>query len=285
MESRKNLALNKILPIKSKLTSAYIISILIVLLTCFASIMGVVKPDLIYPNESLVQTFVPNDVTTLLIGLPILIFSMIATHRAKVIGLQFWLGAVVFNLYNLISYLYALPFQWNFFINLILLGLDLFAIIKLLFTIDGKRISEKIRGHVHEKFCGGVIAAFGILFFVRAILVFIDVIFYGKVLPKAELAPNLSDIIISPVFIIVGISLWKKKALGYIGGLGSLFLAVMLFVGLILFMLIQPILTDEAFSLMDIIIITVMGMVCAIPFVVFIRGVMASSKQAEINKE
>lgn len=273
-----NMDSSQTLPIKAKLTPAYIASILIALLMGFVSIMGVVLPDLIYPDETLIQSFVPNDVTTLVIGLPILIFSMFATYRSKLFGLQFWLGAIVYHMYNLISYIFALPFHWAFILNLLLLGLDLFVLIKLLFTIDGKKIAQKLQGHVHEKFCGGVIAGFGILFLVRAILVFIDVIFNGKILTKAELAPNLSDIVISPVFIIVGISLWKKKALGYIGGLGTLFSAVMLFVGLIIFMLLQPLLTTEAFSLMDLIIVAIMGMICAIPFVLFVRGVMKASK-------
>jgi hypothetical protein len=70
--------------------------------------------------------------------------------------------------------------------------------------------------------------------------------------------------------------LLRQQALGYVGGTGLLFLGSMLFVGLILFLLLQPLLTDAQFVLTDIIVTFVMGLICFIPFGFFLRGVIRS---------
>ena len=55
-------------------------------------------------------------------------------------------------------------------------------------------------------------------------------------------------------------------------GLGLLFQASMLFIGLIIFLLLQPILTQAPLALVDIVVVFVMGLICFIPFGLFLRG-------------
>ena len=70
-----------------------------------------------------------------------------------------------------------------------------------------------------------------------------------------------------------GVLLLRRRPLGYVGGLGLLFAASMLFVGLIIFLLLQPVLTAVPFTPIDVIVVAVMGLVCFIPFGLFARGV------------
>jgi hypothetical protein len=68
--------------------------------------------------------------------------------------------------------------------------------------------------------------------------------------------------------------------LGYVTGLGLLFQASLLFIGLIVFLLVQPILTTGAFSLVDIVVVFVMmGLICFVPFALYVRGVGSSVKR------
>ena len=55
-----------------------------------------------------------------------------------------------------------------------------------------------------------------------------------------------------------------------------LFQASMLFVGLIVFLLLQPVLTDAPFAVADVAVVFVMGLVCFVPFVLFTRGLVRS---------
>ena len=95
------------LPVKGQLTCIYASSLLIAILTAIVSITGLLSPGLFYPTEELLQTFLPNDVVGLFIGLPILFGSMWASKRGKLLGLLFWLGAVFFGFYNSIAYAFT----------------------------------------------------------------------------------------------------------------------------------------------------------------------------------
>jgi len=45
---------------------------------------------------------------------------------------------------------------------------------------------------------------------------------------------------------------------------------------LIVFLLIQPVLTDAPFAIVDVVVILVMGLVCFVPFGLFVRGVVVA---------
>jgi hypothetical protein len=59
----------------------------------------------------------------------------------------------------------------------------------------------------------------------------------------------------------------------------------MLFIALIVFLLLQPLLTAALFAIADVIVIFVMGLVCFIPFVLFARGVVATSKTSSQREQ
>ncbi|MEN8172718.1 MAG: hypothetical protein ABFS03_07530 [Chloroflexota bacterium] len=265
------------LPVKHNLTLIYASSLIIALLMAGVSVYSLLYQDQIYPTEQLLRTFMPNDVVNLFIGVPILLGSMWAARRGKLIGLLFWTGALFFGIYNTIAYVFALPFNWAFLLNLVIAVLSVYTLIGLAVNIDGKIVQQQISGRVPEKLCGGVLVALGLLFFLRVIGLITNALRTGVLINPSELAVNISDIFIAPAFIIVGIQLWRAKALGYTAGLGLLFQGSMLFIGLLIFLLIQPLLTSAPFAAVDFIVIAVMGLVCFLPFAYFLRGVIRSN--------
>ncbi|MGE5530294.1 MAG: hypothetical protein ACM3X6_14300 [Patescibacteria group bacterium] len=66
--------------------------------------------------------------------------------------------------------------------------------------------------------------------------------------------------------------LWQRKDLGYAAGPGLLCQAAMLFAALIAFFLFQPILSEAPFAAADLAVVSRMGFVCFVPFLLFIRG-------------
>ena len=52
----------------------------------------------------------------------------------------------------------------------------------------------------------------------------------------------------------------------------------MLFVALIIFLLLQPLLTSAPFAFTDVLVIAVMGLVCFIPFGMFVRGAIKAHR-------
>jgi len=267
----KNSTINA-LPIKSDLTLIYVSSAIAAFLMAVVSISGILIRNQVYPTDDIAYSFVPNDVVNLFIGLPILIGSMWSTSRGKLVGLLFWPGALFYVLYNSIAYIVALPLGWSFLGHLTLVMLVLYSLIALVANIDGLYIQQKIGGVVAEKTGGGILAVLGGLFFLRAISVIVSGFTSGESIPITELSVNVADFITAPAWIIGGIQLWSRKKLGYVAGLGLLFQASMLFVALIIYLLIQPILTTVPFSIIDVIVVFVMGLLCFIPFALFVRG-------------
>jgi hypothetical protein len=92
---------------------------------------------------------------------------------------------------------------------------------------------------------------------------------------RSELATAVADLVIIPAWVAGGVLLWRRLAFGYVVGAGLLFQASMLFVGLLVFFVVQPVLTAVPFRAGDFVTILVMGLVCFIPFGLFVRGVLS----------
>ncbi len=265
------------LPLKGSILPIYILSSFIAILVAVASVAGLLYRANIYPTGELFQTFVPNDVVNLFIGLPLLLGSIWLTWRGKLIGLLCWLGGLFFVFYNYTAYVFAMPFNWIFPLHLILMMLSVYALVALVALIDGKAVQQRLGGSVHERFGGGVLAGLGILFLLRVVGVMAGALTSGTLPAETELAVNIADFLTTPAWVIGGIMLWKRKELGYVTGLGLLFQGSMLFIALIALLLLQPFLTGAPFALVDVIVIFVMGSICIIPFALFARGVSAKS--------
>jgi len=264
------------LPIRCNLTLAYAISLVVVALTAIASIAGLLYQTIIYPTDELLQSFVPNDVVNLLIGLPILLGSMWLARRGKLVGLLLWPGALFYVFYTYIVYIFSMPLNMAFLSHLMLVTLSCYAMIGLLGCIDWKAVQQRLAGSIPERAGGGVLAGLGILLFARVIIVLGNAITSQTPIPPTELALNIVDFTIAPAWVIGGVLLWRRKAFGYVTGLGLLFQASMLFIGLIFILILRPFMTAAQFVLSDVLVVFVMGMVCFIPFALFVRG--ATSK-------
>jgi hypothetical protein len=63
-----------------------------------------------------------------------------------------------------------------------------------------------------------------------------------------------------------------------VAGLGLLFQASMLFVGLIFLLLLQPFLTAAPFAPVDVIVVSILGLICFVPLGLFARGVVNADR-------
>jgi hypothetical protein len=269
------------LPVKGSLASIFAGSALIAILTALVSILSLLYPAVFYPTDELALNFIPTDVVILLVGVPMLLGSMWSARRGRLLGLLFWPGALFFGLYNHIAYVFALPLTWGFLAHLALTVLSIYTLLGLMACMDGNAVREHLRGSVYERLCGGIVAGFGTIFLLRVLFVLVNVLAAEDSMAVTELAANVSDFLVGPAFVFVGIALWKRKALGYMAGLGLLFQASMLFVGLIIFLLLQPMLTPTPFSLVDVLMVMVLWIICSIPLALFIRG--AAQRRASLT--
>jgi hypothetical protein len=264
------------LPVTRDLRRSYQLSLLIVILTAAASIAGLLAPDALYPTPELRQSFLPNDLINLIIGLPILLGSMWLARRGSLAGLLFWPGALFYGLYNYLIYLISIPLSILSFLNLVIVILSVIAITDLLSSIDTGAVKKRLGGHVPERLAGGPLFLFGAVFLLRSAGIVASALASQTQIVGPEIGVLISDAVLSIPWIVGGALLWLRRARGYVWGSGLLFQASSLFIGLIAILLLGPLLTDAPFAIGDVVVVAVMSLVCLIPFGLFIRGIARS---------
>jgi hypothetical protein len=278
MEAPNAKALPASLPLTHRLSLAYLFSLVVALIMTVASVGGLLYPTRLYPTAALRQSFVANDVVNLAIGLPILLGSTWLARRGKLIGLLLWPGALFYVPYNYLVYTFALPLNVGFLLSLVLLTSSTYTMAGLIASIDGQEVQRRLRSVVPARLAGGILAGLGIAFSLLAIGTVIDHLVNQTPIAGSELALQVSDFMVSPAWVIGGILLWQRRPFGYVAGAGLLFQASMLFIGLIVFLLLQPLLTATPFALVDIVVTFVLGLICFVPFGLFVRGLLSADR-------
>ncbi len=264
------------LPVRRDLTPTYASSLAIVILIAAASAAGLGYRAAVYPTDELARTFVSNDIVCLLMGLPFLLFSMALAGRGRLIGLLMWPGALLFVIYNYIGYLSAVPFSAAYLMHVALVMLSVYALVRLIAAIDGTSVRRSLAARVPGRLSAGILVGLGLAFFLRSLGVIVNAIAGGVAMTATDLSVNISDFLISPAWILGGALLWKQNEFGYVLGLGLLLGLSLLFIGLALFMLVQPALTAAPIALLDVGVVLVMGLICFVPCFLFARGAASS---------
>ena len=159
-----------------------------------------------------------------------------------------------------------------FLLHLVLAAMNFYAMASLVLSVDGIAVQQRLTGRVAGKVGSGVLMGLGVLFFVWAIAVMVTAVVKGTPIDASELAVRSADVLLSPSWIIGGLLLWRRRALGYVVGLGLLFQASMLFIGLIALFLLQSLIFGNHFRAGDVLVIFAMGLFCFVPFAFFARG-------------
>ena len=181
------------LPTSGHLGLITALSLVIAMFMTAASVGGLVYRSALYPTEELLQSSVPTDVVNLLFGLPMLLGSMWLARRGKLIGLLLWPGALFFVLYTYTVYVLAVPLNAAFLLHLTLVTLSLYAILALAASIDGEAVRQRLAGAVPERLAGGILAALGALFFLRALAALVGAVTSRTPMAETDLALNAVD--------------------------------------------------------------------------------------------
>jgi hypothetical protein len=259
-------------PITCDLKTVETLSITIAVIMAAASLSALFFPDAFYNSEEVRESMLTNDVVNLLIGVPAIVFSLLLSRRKRLLGLLFWPGALLYVTYNSLAAVVAFPSLLLFIFHLALTALSIVALILLLPRINMPVVKKRLTGSVPERFAGATLALFGVAFFALALS-----IFFGGEAGRSEIATATADLVIAPAWAICGIQLLRRKPLGYSLGAGMLFHAATLFVGLLIYFFLQPLVAGVPFPLEDFIAIIPMALLCFVPFGLFVRGIIKSS--------
>ena len=272
-ETRENLGF----PIKKSIANIQAGAIVVAVLMAVMSLIGLIFTDRIYPTDELSYSYLTNDLINLLIGLPILLGVIWLARRGKLVGLLFWPGALLYALYNYTAMLVGVPFGWPTLVFAALVLLNTYLLFDLLRSIDGEAVQTRLKGAIFEKFSGGALALFGVLFFFLAAGV-VGEAGASQAVAMPDVGVAVADMVLSAFLVAGGVLFFLRKPLGYAGGPGMLFAAMMLFIAVILVVTIRPYLSGAAFNWSDLIALGSMAIVCFIPFGLMTRGIVSKEK-------
>jgi hypothetical protein len=261
------------LPIKGKLTALCASTVVILVLMTAASLAGVLYSHSVYPADDLRKMLMPNDVVNLCIELPFMLFSLLLIWQNKLTGSLALVGALLSILYNYLVYVLAMPIGIAFAVHLALVILSACALVSLIVHIDASAVRQCFARPIPERAASAVLAGLGVLIFFRASGILLRGVVHQTPIARAEFAVSVADSLIAPLWIIGGVILIFRKPFGYVAALGLLTQASLLFIGLIVFLLLQPFFTGVPVHWRDVVLIFAMGSVCFVPLILFVRGI------------
>jgi len=260
------------LPFKGKLTALCVCTVVILVLMMAASVAGILYSHSVYPADDLRRMLMPNDVVNLCIELPFMLLSLLLIWQNKLTGLLALPGALLSVLYNYLVYVLAMPIGIAFVLYLALVSLSACALVSLIVHIDASALRQCLVRAVPERATGAALAGLGVLIFLRASGILLSGIAHQTPIARTEFAVSVADFLIAPLWIIGSVLLVFRKPFGYVAALGLLTQASLLFIGLIMFLLLQPSLTGVPVYWGDVVVIFVMGSVCFVPLILCVRG-------------
>jgi hypothetical protein len=269
-----------IIPRKKAIQFAILLSALTALIMLVLAVIMITRQVAFFPNLVVHDSIVVNEIINLFMGIPLILLPIFQVRQKRPISLLLWPGAFGFNLYNYTAYMVNAASTPILLLNLAAALGNLAGLILVLAAIDHKKIRNHLKGKIAAKLCGGVLAGLGLLFILRAIGMIVEAQLSGSILPNLELATLIADLVIGTTWILVGVILWLKKPLGYGAGLGWLFQASLLFIGLIVFLIIEPLFAANPIPWMDILVVTLMGLMVFFPTWLFWRGAISAGLES-----
>lgn len=245
----------------------YAASLIVAVLMAAASVVGLAAG--IYTTPELYNSFAPNDVVNLVIGLPLLLGSLWAAWRGSYLGLLFWPGALVYVIYTYLVYLLAMPFGGLTLLYAALVIVSLYTLIGLAASLEPQTAADRLAPALAARFAGAVLALLGAFFIGRGAQLAIA---EGTGLPLTEQALLIADFFLGSAWLLGGVLLFQRRPFAYALGPGLLLQAVALFAGAVVLLLLQPALTGLPFQPESVVVLSVMSLTCVIPFVRLVVG-------------
>jgi hypothetical protein len=174
-----------------------------------------------YDTVSSAAQMQANDMTTLVLGLPLLVISTVLALRGSLRGRLLMTGTLGFFLYTYMSMSFATAFNQLFLVYIALYSLSLFAFILAMMSFDLAALPAQFSERLPRRSIAALLIAAGIFLFVAWV--------GGRILPTllqgaVPALENLTTMVIQvmdlglilPLAVLSGILLLRRKPWGYL---------------------------------------------------------------------
>jgi hypothetical protein len=276
------------LPIKRDLTLAYTLSLLVAGLMAgvsaagltlgFAGLYGADPRLALGATEAEAGLLVPGllgqDAFNLVVGVPLLLGCLWLARRGSLVGLLFWPGALLYELYWYVLYLIGAPFSVLFLLYAAVVALSAYAIIALVSSIDGEQVRRRLAGFVPARALGGILVGLALLTLAQDASGALATALAGSA-PTDPLARHvwIADLAVEvPAVLVGGVLLWRRRQLGYVAGAGLLLQYGLNPLGLEASTVLRAVLTTSPLDVATIVVLLTFSAVCFASLAFFVRG-------------
>ena len=279
-------ALPASLPVTGNLTLTYLGSLVLALLTAIVSIAGIVNGTSLYQTEEMLLQKVPTDLFTLVVALPVLLGSIWLARRGKLVGLLCWPAILFYLLYIYTANAIGVPFGVLFLPYIAIAALSAYTLLGLVATIDAKAVQQQLAGAVPARPAGGILVGISILFTLMNLAQVVTALTSSAPDHLLYLPVWIADfLVLAPAWIAGGLLLWRRDPLGYVAGTGMFLLGCVMFVGPIFALIYTALYTASPIDLAGIALVLVAGLICFIPFALFVRGIVRLDRRPSPARE
>jgi hypothetical protein len=138
-----------------------IATVAIIALAALSSLVGLFRPNHYDAAPDLVTAYQVQDLTILLIGIPVLATGLWLQMRNSPRGRIVWLGALAFMTYIWASIAVQIPYNELFLVYVALFGLSLFTLVGGILTTDADAVRQRVEGHINAALYSGVLLVIG----------------------------------------------------------------------------------------------------------------------------
>lgn len=139
-----------------------ILSVIIIVLTTMASFGGIFLDGLYRDNELIKAVWLGNDIVTLFMVLPIMIWAVIFSLRNSLKAQLVWMGTLWYMVYNYNFYMYGAAFNKFFLLYVLIFTLSAFALIIALMKTDVQMLAKSLSKKMPAKRISGFMLFFAI---------------------------------------------------------------------------------------------------------------------------
>jgi len=209
-------------PVGTITRPAYILTLIIAALAGIAAAGGLLLQGLYRDNAFVTSTWQGNDLTTLLLLVPLLLVALALARRGSARGYLVWLALVESMLYNFGFYLFGAAFNWFFLLYAAIFACSIWAFFIGLVNLDVSALKDRFsqRTPVRSISAWMLFVGFGL----SAVYVAQWAVFAltGDVPPIMARTAQHTNVVFAldlalviPLLVVGAVWLWRRKPWGY----------------------------------------------------------------------
>lgn len=131
-------------------------------LAAFSTLLGLFRPGHYRDTPGLVESYQMQDLTILLIGIPVVAGGLWYAIRGSPRGRVVWLGGLAYMTYMWASIAVQITFNELFLVYVALFGLSLFTLVGGVVTTDADAIRSAVEGRIRPSLYSGFLVLIGV---------------------------------------------------------------------------------------------------------------------------